>query len=174
MGGTARLPEAIAPSLRESAMQAPITRRAALIAVSSAAAVLTWEHTALAADAVQVYILDPNAGASCTVDCASCRACQLHAANKLFRAGSDLVRAHPGCRCQLTAGPAFPSALHQQLFAASGMIDRRTPAIAALLAAGVDQHQLPMFGELGPALVLGGGAAGVGWVLRRRQLLGRG
>jgi hypothetical protein len=156
-------------------MPTPMTRRAALAGGVSAAVALVWDAPAEAAGTMQVYVLDPNGGgASCTLDCASCLACRAHAANKLFRAGADVVRAHPGCRCTVTAGPSFPNAVHAQLFASSGAADRRTPAIAGILAAGVDQQELPMFGDVGPAVLLGAGAAGLGWVLRRRQLLQRG
>jgi hypothetical protein len=155
-------------------MHAPISRRAALAGAAGATAALLWDGPADAAGGTQVYVLDPNGGGpSCTTDCASCTACQLHAANKLFRAGADVVRAHPGCRCTITAGPTLPTSVHTQLFASSGAVDRRNPTVAALLAAAADQHELPMFGDLGPAIVVGTGVSGLAWVLRRRHLLGR-
>ena len=92
-------------------MSDTLTRRAALATVTSTVAALSWQRAAGAADQVQVYVLDPDGGgAGCTHDCNGCAACRLHGANKLFRAGADVVRAHPGCRCTIAAGPSFPSA----------------------------------------------------------------
>lgn len=152
-------------------MTSRITRRAALASAAATAAAVALDRGVEAADGIQVFVLDPDADAACKVGCGGCYACRAHGANKLFRAGSDVVRAHPNCNCVVTAGPVLPSSVHAQLFAASGVADRRNPAVASLLAAGVDQHELPMFGDLGPLVFLGAGAAGVGWVLRRRRLL---
>lgn len=146
-----------------------ITRRAVLASAAATAVGVALDRGAEAAGGIQVYVLDPDG--ACAPTCGGCYACRAHGANKLFRAGSDVVRAHPNCNCVITAGPVLPNSVHAQLFASSGVADRRNPAVAGLLAAAVDQHELPMFGDLGPVVFLGAGAAGVGWVLRRRRLL---
>lgn len=75
-----------------------------------------------------VYCLDPCAGPSEGGRC-SCRACEAHAANKVFFTGdsADAGRAHTHCNCGIVpkqVAPGIRQALHRQ--SADGVsVDRR-------------------------------------------------
>lgn len=75
-----------------------------------------------------VYCFDPCAGPSEGGRC-SCRACEAHAANKVFFTadGADAGRAHTHCNCGIVpkqVAPGIRQALHRQ--SADGVsVDRR-------------------------------------------------
>jgi hypothetical protein len=73
----------------------------------------------------------------------ACHACQQHAANKLFAARADVVRAHPGCNCQVTTQP-LPRDIWIALFGLAAQpttpaVDRRDPRVGQILA-GLPHH----------------------------------
>jgi hypothetical protein len=67
-------------------------------------------------------------------DC-RCRACRVHAANKVFatEAAALAGRAHPGCRCAPVA-LELPATAYVNLFRTATSVDRRTSGITAQLA----------------------------------------
>jgi hypothetical protein len=73
----------------------------------------------------------------------ACHACQQHAANKLFASRDAVVRAHPGCNCQVTT-QALPRAIWIALFGPTAQpttpaVDRRDPRVGPILA-GLPHH----------------------------------
>jgi hypothetical protein len=58
------------------------------------------------------------------------------------------------------------------MFQAADMADRRDASTAALLAADLEGHSVPLITGLLPAVVLAGGAAGILWVAYRRNHVG--
>jgi hypothetical protein len=155
----------------EYVASAALTRRTLIAAGAAtvAAVVLTPPASSLAASA-DTFALDPAGGSTCTTGCSSCRACQLHGANKMFRTqnAADLGRAHPGCDCAVATGQALSQGVWDNVFQSSDMADRRSPATASLLAAEVEQHSVPLVSGLLPMAVLAGGAAGIVWIVHRR------
>jgi hypothetical protein len=68
----------------------------------------------------------------------SCHACEKHAANKLFASKAAVVRAHPGCNCQVDA-LSLPRAVWAALFRPPGQpatpaVDQRDPRVQQILA----------------------------------------
>ncbi len=126
----------------------PIGRRLFLGAVGTAAAGATlggpglgWAAAAPAPAGITVWRLNADWGYPVGPKSRSrcrCRACHLHAANKLYATEAEAVagRIHPCCICQTEA---FTVAVDtDDLFAdvaADGSVDRRNPAVAAVLAA---------------------------------------
>ena len=68
----------------------------------------------------------------------ACHACELHAANKLFASQAAVVRAHPGCNCQVDP-LSLPRAVWAALFRPPGQpatpaVDQRDPRVQQILA----------------------------------------
>ncbi|MFN8019963.1 MAG: hypothetical protein U0Q03_00420 [Acidimicrobiales bacterium] len=154
------------------------SRRTALaggLAIAGGLVVAGPGGSVLAADVVPTYALDPTQGGACLApSCITCNACQAHAANKLFAsaADADAGRAHPGCRCTVTTGISVTQTVFDQLFAAGRSADRRTTAIASLLATPIGTVVAPGIGGLVPVVVTVGGLATIAWVAARRHQLG--
>ncbi len=71
---------------------------------------------------------------------AGCKACRLHAQNKLFASAqaADLQRAHPYCKCEVVLGEALPFGTWTALFGAPNSlaraaVDRRWADVTAAL-----------------------------------------
>ncbi|MEO7371061.1 MAG: hypothetical protein ABIZ69_09370, partial [Ilumatobacteraceae bacterium] len=107
----------------------------------------------------------------CSKKCSSCHACKSHGANKMFKteAAATAGRAHVACDCIVTAGQSLTRGVHAKVFQLQDTADRRNAATAALLSANVDQHPVPLVSGFVPLVVLGGGAAGIVWLMRRRD-----
>ena len=149
-----------------------LTRRALFgVAAASVGSLMIVADPAAAGTPVATFALDPTTGGKCAPNCTSCSACIDHAANKLFKssAAADAGRAHPGCNCAIIAGQSLSAGVLAKIFAAADAADRRTPAIAALLSAEVEQHSVPMVSGLVPVTVLGAGACGILWIAHRRR-----
>ncbi len=153
-----------------------MTRRGLVAAGAIGMASLAISSTPVNADepTVDTFALDPaEGGGKCSPNCVSCRACVVHAANKLFstKEAADSGRAHTGCNCAIVSGQALTEGNYKQLFAAGDSADRRHSDTASVLGGNVEQHSVPMLVGTGPALVLGSGAAATLWLVRRRQRL---
>lgn len=110
------------------------TRRAFLTRAAALAGIAAVASIAVAPNATAVT---PSSAwkLRCTNNC-HCRACRLHAANKVFatEAAALAGRAHPGCRCTPVA-VATTAASYTRLFTGANSVDRRSPGITAALAA---------------------------------------
>jgi hypothetical protein len=138
--------------------------------IGSAAAalvVVALAPTPVAAASANTFALDATA---CDTNCSSCRACQSHAANKLFRTdtAAEFGRAHAGCDCTIATGQSLSQGALDQIFQSADVADRRNPATASLLEAEVEQHSVPLVTGIVPIAVLAGGAAIVWARLHRR------
>ena len=122
-----------------------LTRRGFLARALAGAAALSLSLPLRGAFAARkrlpVYVLDPSGGKHCG-SCSSCRACQLHGANKLFSSkdAADEHRAHPNCNCAIREAGELPTAVWFALFGltrrdatTNGVVDRRHANVAALL-----------------------------------------
>jgi hypothetical protein len=103
---------------------------------------LGFPHLAAAATQVPVWRLDavhrPGPG-SYAADCTGCRACRLHARNKVFatRKAAEAGRAHVGCGCRVVR-TSLPEARYVRLFGPVGkrerdVVDRRTARVRSAI-----------------------------------------
>jgi hypothetical protein len=147
-----------------------LTRREVIGATAAALVVVVIAPTSVAAASANTFALDAGA---CETSCSSCRACQSHAANKLFRtdAAAEIGRAHAGCNCTVAVGQSLSQGALDQIFQLSDMADRRNAATASLLQAEVEQHSVPLVTGVVPIAVLAGGAALV-WARAHRRVVG--
>lgn len=120
---------------RAATLPPAVTRRrlvnSGLLAFGTA--VLIGPTAATAASTVSVWGLDPD-GCGCSV----CSACRSHAANKIFAspADADAGRAHPHCRCSVTALSSVEPHVFDVLFVTGGRrssVDRRWQWVQAAL-----------------------------------------
>ncbi len=123
---------------------------------------------------VETFALDPvGGGSSCrggtgNGTCAACTACKKHAENKIFKTkeAADKFRAHPGCRCQVTAGQVVDTDVAAAVFAKGDVADKRDPETGGLLAPG-SGVTVPVMAATLPVIAVGGGA--LGYYLMRRH-----
>lgn len=98
---------------------------------------------------VAIYKLDPewNEAGYCKVSesgkpgsCHGCKACHIHAANKLYRcaAAADAGRAHPYCKCKVVIAGTLPEGTWTALFGkpkspTRASVDRRDQRTRSIL-----------------------------------------
>lgn len=158
---------------RGRVMARALTRRDVIGAAAATLVLAALKPTSVEAASADTFALDPSGGAGCTTNCSSCRACQLHAANKLFHteAAADIGRAHIGCDCTVAVGQSLSQGTIDLLFQSAEVADRRFAATATLLAAETNQHAVPMITGVVPMALLAGGAAGVVLLRSRRRAI---
>ena len=119
-------------------MSASLSRRSLLLqgtASAAGAAGTVLPHSTLAAPAtLPVFRLVARDS------CSACRACHLHAENKLFASvkAADAHRAHPGCNCGIAKADQLPRRAWIALFGSvkspdHHVLDRRHDEVARLL-----------------------------------------
>lgn len=138
------------PEMTEPVSRQVFLRRSTLL-VGGLAAAGVLPGLGRASSELAIFGLDPEwgSGPACAADeaalarsCHACRSCHAHAAGKLFAsaAAADAGRAHPGCKCTVTQIGTLAAERWIELFGDPGnlarmAVDRRTPWVAAVLAA---------------------------------------